>query len=92
MPAYLIPSMVVWAVVCLLVVVLFVRRKMVARKEDDTLHVLHGTLSEQTTVANQLEAIDRWGKILTLAAVVMGLLIAAAYVSDSFFNRPSMGA
>jgi len=92
MPAYFLPSIIVWAVVALAVVALIIRRKIVSNKEDDTLHVLHGTLSEQSAVASKLEVIDKWGKILTVVAVVMGLLIAAAYVYESFFNRPSMGA
>ena len=92
MPAYFLPSIIVWGVVALGVIGLIIKRKMIASKEDDTLHVLHGTLTEQSAVANQLEVIDKWGKILTTVAVVMGLLIAAAYVYESFFNRPSMGA
>ena len=92
MPAYFLPSIIVWSVVALAVIFLFIKRKMVASKEDDTLHVLHGTLSEQSAVANKLEVIDKWGKILTVVAVVLGLLLAAIYVFESISNRPSMGA
>jgi len=53
----------------------------VASHEDDTLHVLQGgPIGEQVAVANKLEQIDKWGKILTVIAVVFGLLVGAAYV------------
>jgi hypothetical protein len=36
--------------------------------------------------------IDKWGKILTVITVVLGLAIAAAYVYGQFVGRASMGA
>jgi hypothetical protein len=71
----------------LAVIVLLVWRKMVASKEDDQLHVLHGAVTDQVSVASKLDAIDKWGKILTVVAVVLGLLIAAAYTLDSMATR-----
>jgi hypothetical protein len=63
------------------VIVMIAWRKAVARGEDDTLHVLHGdALPHQAAVANKLDAIDKWGKTLTVIAVVFGLIVAAAYV------------
>ena len=41
---------------------------------------MHGALTQQTTVAQKLDVIDKWGKILTVITVLFGLLIAAAYV------------
>ena len=83
----LIPYVAVWSVVTLSVIVLLVMRKMVASKEDDQLHVLHGATTQQVNVASKLELIDRWGKILTVVAVVMGLAIATVYVYTSFATR-----
>jgi hypothetical protein len=34
----------------------------------------------------------KWGKIMTVIAVVLGILVAAAYVYGQFVGRPSMGA
>jgi hypothetical protein len=65
---------------------------MISREEDDSLHVMHGTLTQQTTVAQKLDAIDKWGKILTVVTVIFGLLLAAAYVYSQFVGRPSVGA
>lgn len=83
----LIPYVAVWAVVALSVIALLVMRKMVASKEDDQLHVLHGASAQQVSVASKLEVIDRWGKILTVVAVVLGLGIATIYVYTGFATR-----
>jgi uncharacterized membrane protein len=75
------PFFVLWIVLATAVIALIVRRKMVASHEDDTLHVLQGgALTQQVAVAQKLELIDKWGKILTVIAVVFGLLVGAAYV------------
>ena len=89
----LIPYLAVWSVVALAVIVLLVTRKMVASKEDDQLHVLNGvpaTATQQVTVAHKLDVIDKWGKILTVVAVVFGLAIAATYVYSTFSTRGGM--
>lgn len=63
------------------VIVMIAWRKAVARGEDDTLHVLQGNaLPNQMAVAHKLDAIDKWGKTLTVVAVVFGLLVGAIYV------------
>ena len=80
MPTTLIPMLAIEAVLATMVIVLFVWRQSVARKEDDTLHVLHGTISEQTTVASKLEKLDKWGKLATLVAVIFGVIVGAFYV------------
>ena len=71
---------------------LFVWRQSVARNEDDSLHVMHGALAPQTSMAQKLDVIDKWGKILTVITVVFGLLIAAAYVYGQFVGRSALGA
>jgi hypothetical protein len=53
---------------------------------------MHGELAEQTSLAQKLEKIDKWGKIMTMITVVLGLLIAAAYVYAQFSGRSSLGA
>lgn len=78
--------LVVWALMAASVLALVVWRSAVARGEDDTLHVREGdpVVSHQAEVAHKLDAIDRWGKALTVAMVVYGLAIAAAYVYQSW--------
>ncbi|MEO8593027.1 MAG: hypothetical protein ABI759_06885 [Candidatus Solibacter sp.] len=88
----LVPLVVVWGVLALVVLGLFIWRKSVASDEDDTLHVSRGVLTQQVAVAQKLDMIDKWGKILTLIAVISGLLIAAAYVYGQFVGRAALGA
>lgn len=75
------PLFVLWIVLATCVIALIVRRKMVASHEDDSLHVMQsGPAAQQLALANKLDQIDKWGKILTVIAVVFGLLVGAAYV------------
>ena len=92
MNTILFPLLVVWAVLALGVLTLFLWRQSVARNEDDSLHVMHGALTQQTSLAQKLETIDKWGKIMTVITVVLGLLITAAYVYGQFTGRSSLGA
>jgi hypothetical protein len=85
------PYIAVWAVVVLSVLGLFIRRKMVASKEDDQIHVMSGPNPQQSIIAAKLDVIDKWGKIMTIVAVVFGLVIAFLYVYANFTGRPSMG-
>jgi hypothetical protein len=87
----LFPLLVVWVVLALSVLALFVWRQAVARGEDDSLHVMHGALTQQTSMAQKLDVIDKWGKIMTVITVVLGLLIAVAYVYGQFAGRSSVG-
>jgi len=83
----LIPYVAIWSVLALAVLVLFIMRKTVSSKEDDQVHILHGGLSEQVTVAQKLDVIDKWGKVLTVVTVILGLAIATVYVYSSFTSR-----
>jgi len=83
----LIPFVALWSVIALAVLGLLAWRKIVSSKEDDQLHVLDGATTDQVIVASKLDTIDKWGKILTVVAVVLGLLIAAAYVIENMGTR-----
>jgi hypothetical protein len=85
------PFVVLWIVCAASVIALFIWRKIVSGKEDDSLHVNSAARTDQTAVAQRLEQIDRWGKVMTVLAVVLGLLVAAAYVYGQFVGRASMG-
>jgi len=58
-------------------------RRTVANREDDVLHVRAsdaGEVAKQTLLARRLDIVDRWGKILTVAAAAYGVLLGAAYL------------
>ena len=88
----LLPLLVIWIVLALGVLTLFLWRQAVARSEDDSLHVMHGTITSQTSLSAKLDVIDKWGKLLTVITVLLGLLIAVAYVWLQFAHPSSLGA
>ena len=81
-----IPHIAVWAVLTTIVVILAIYRRRLDLKVDDTLHVLDSeaaTIPAQAAVAKKLAVVDRWGKILTILAVLYLLGIAGAYIYSS---------
>jgi hypothetical protein len=83
----LMPFAVLWGVLALIVLVLIVMRRKVAVGEDATIHVMEGDAREiphQKEIAQKLEVIDKWGKLLTIIAVVYGLILASLWVYQSW--------
>jgi hypothetical protein len=76
-----------WGALALALVALAFYRKFKAREEDDTLHVSGGNwnvMDKQEHVAHSMEQIDKWGKILTVVAVLYGLTLLAFYLNSVF--------
>lgn len=73
---------ILWGVLALAVAILAIYRKTISTKEDDTLHLNPGdaAVTQQTALAGQLAVIDRWGKILTVIAIVSGLVLGGLYM------------
>lgn len=82
------PFTVVWGLLALVVLALLGYRKLVSSKEDETLHLADNPVAstQQVTIAHKLEVIDHWGKLLTIIAVVYGLLLAAAYTWQTWLS------
>jgi len=81
----LLPLIVLWGVMAISVLTLIVWRKSVSRNEDDNLHVLHTEgVPQQALVAQKLEVIDRWGKIVTAVTVAFGVFIAGLFVYQTW--------
>ena len=87
----LLPFLYPWIALALAVIGLLVWRKAVANHEDDNLHVLDGGGANQTVVAHKLDQIDKWGKILTVIAVVYGVILGAAYVYQAWIQTSQSG-
>ena len=85
------PFLYPWIALALAVVVLLVRRKAVACHQDDTLHVLDGGGANQPVIAHQLDQIDKWGKILTVIALVYGVILGAAYAYQAWIETSQSG-
>jgi hypothetical protein len=70
-----------WAARAVAVLGMAAYRYMLVHHEDATLDVLESAslASEQARVFKKADAIERWGKVLTLIVIVYGLALAGAY-------------
>ena len=77
MSSYLIPFWIFAVPLVLAVVSLAVWRRIIASREDDTLHILHasGAIPQQVTIAHKLQVVDKWGQVLTIIAAVYVLVL-----------------
>jgi len=74
-----------WSLLAVSVIVLIVWRKSVARGEDDQMHLMHAeAATHQAAVAQKLELIDKWGKIVTAVTVAYGVLIAGLFIYQTW--------
>jgi hypothetical protein len=82
----LLPFAVIWAILAAIVIFLIVYRRRVAHQEDDTLRVLEGSdaITQQVSIAKKLEQIDRWGKTLTVVALVYGVAVGVSYIYQNW--------
>ena len=81
------PYIAVWSFFALIVLVLAAYRKMLAGREDDSLHVAAGTaglIPQQVANAQRIDVVEKWGKLLTAVVVVAGLILAAIYFYGVF--------
>lgn len=77
------PLFAAWVALACAVAGLAIYRRLIAGHEDDMLHMRDSEAARipvQVAIASRLEIIDRWGKILTVFAVVCGVLLAVAYL------------
>jgi hypothetical protein len=73
----------IWIVLGLTTLALALYRKFSSAGEEDIVHLGGGEehyIPEQTALAKRLDAIDHWGKMLTVITVVLGLLLASVYL------------
>ena len=75
-----------WGALALGVPCLALYRKWIATAEDDSLRVSGdgSGIEQQKFISGKLETIDRWGKVLTTVAFVLGLVLLAAYTYASW--------
>ena len=84
-----VPFVVLWAVLASAVISLIVYRRVVAAGEDDMIHISDAAgsvTSQQVTVAQKLDQIDKWGKTLTVITAVFGIVLVGIYVYQSWVS------
>ena len=83
----LLPFTILWVILATIVIGVLMYRRWISRDEDDSLHVMEsetGVVRRQAAMAQKLESIDRWGKVLTVVAVVYGLLLGVVYLYKAY--------
>lgn len=89
------PFVILWIVLTAAVLALWAWRKTVAINEDDNLMLNAASVeknAEQVVVTKKLDFIDRWGKIVTVAAVVYGVILGGLYAWHSWIQNAKFGA
>lgn len=90
-----VPFVISWMLLAVTVLTLLIWRKIVSTKEDDNLHVLGGASveksAEQISVAQKLDFIDKWGKIVTMVTVIYGVILGGLYMWLSWVQNTNLG-
>lgn len=90
----LLPYAIAWAVLAVIVAALAIARKNISSHEDDSVHLGGDSvvaMAEQVTVAKKLEAIDKWGKILTVILAITGVVLAVLYGMEMWEATSKVG-
>ncbi len=84
----------IWVVLGVATLILAIYRSVLAtHREDDVVHLAdgeQGEIAKQTSLARRLNAIDRWGKTMTVVVTVIGLGLATAYLYQAW-ESPNPG-
>ena len=88
-----VPFAVLWALLAVVVLALIAYRKVVSLQEEETLHLGDPAgANHQAVIARKLDWIDKWGKLLTVVAVVYGVLLSATYTYHVWLTMKANGA
>ena len=84
----------IWIVLGVATLTLAIYRKILAtHQEEDVVHLAdseQGEIAKQTSLAQRLNAIDRWGKTMTVVVTVVGLGLATGYLYQAW-ESPNPG-
>jgi hypothetical protein len=84
----LVPYAVGWVVLFLVVILLAFRRGIMARHEDDMLHVgdaaAAAATAHQVVLAKKLDTIERWLKILAWILVLYGVVLVGLFIYNAW--------
>jgi len=87
------PIVMIWVVLGVATLGLALYRKFATMNEEDLVHLADGEerhIPEQVALAAKLQAIDRWGKILTVVTLALGIAIGTAYMVQAWNNPTSV--
>jgi hypothetical protein len=71
-----------WAALAVVVLGMAAYRYLLVRQEDSTLDIMENNTvaAHQSRAFRRANAVEHWGKILTLVLILYGLTLAGAYV------------
>ena len=84
---------ILWSALTLFVISLAVFRKFTARRDDEFVHLsgaADAAITQQAAVANRLDKIDHWGKLLTVVDVVFGVVLFAVTLYITWQNTVAL--
>ncbi len=84
-----------WVFMGVMVIGVAIYRNIVARSEDDSLHIRESDatlVGQQVTLGRKLAILDKWGEIFTIVVVVLGVLLAAAYLYNNLQSSTKIPA
>jgi len=90
----LLPLTIAGCVLLIALVAMIIYRRAAASGEDDMLHVEDPTgavTARQTRLAQKLEKLDLWVKILTVIVILWGLGLGAAYLYNAWIETSRIG-
>ncbi len=82
-----------WSVLMAALIALFLYRRQVGRREDDFVHLSAAdaqVLTDQASMAQRLDVLDRWMRILFIVVIAFSLLVVAAYLYNVWNTGPEM--
>jgi len=85
------PYFAVWSFFALIVLVLALYRKLLAGREDDSIHLTLGTaglIPQQIANSHRIDVVEKWGKSLTTLVVIAGLAMASIYLYGVWLTGP----
>jgi hypothetical protein len=90
----LVPFAVVWVVLLAVVLVLAFRRSLLARQEDDMLHVgdaaAAAATAQQVAMGKKLSALEGVLKILTVLLVLYGVALVGLFIYNAWMASTRM--
>jgi len=92
----LVPFAVVWVVLLAVVLVLAFRRSLLARQEDDMLHVgdvaAAAATARQVVVGKKLTALESFLKILTVLLILYGVALVGLFIYNAWMASTRMAS
>lgn len=88
------PLAISWVVLAVIVLSLAIYRSILARKDDETVHISDletAMIAQQAAAAGRLERVDRIGKMLTIVALLYGVVLAGIWIHGVWQQSGSAG-